>query len=124
LAEDNLVNQEIASAMLTHMGCLVDVVSDGVQALEALTREHYDLVFMDCQMPELDGYEATKAIRAEETRSAPSSRLPIIALTAHAMAGDRELCLAAGMDDYLAKPFNLEQLRAVLDKWLLPLDVA
>ena len=124
LAEDNLVNQEIASAMLTHMGCLVDVVSDGVQALEALTREHYDLVFMDCQMPELDGYEATKAIRAGESGAAGPSRLPIIALTAHAMAGDRELCLAAGMDDYLAKPFNLEQLREILDKWLLPKEVA
>jgi two-component system, sensor histidine kinase len=124
LAEDNLVNQEVASAMLTHIGCLVDVVSDGLQALDALSRNRYDLVFMDCQMPELDGYEATRTIRAEEAQATPTSRLPIIALTAHAMAGDRELCLAAGMDDYLSKPFNLEQLRAILDKWLLPGEMA
>jgi signal transduction histidine kinase/HPt (histidine-containing phosphotransfer) domain-containing protein/ActR/RegA family two-component response regulator len=119
LAEDNLVNQEIASAMLAHIGCLVDVVSDGLQALDALTRNRYDLVFMDCQMPELDGYEATRAIRAEEALSTPASRLPIIALTAHAMAGDRDLCLAAGMDDYLSKPFTKVQLQKILAKWLV-----
>jgi PAS domain S-box-containing protein len=124
LAEDNLVNQEIALAMLTHIGCLVDVVSDGLQALEALARNTYDLVFMDCQMPALDGYEATKAIRAKESVSTSASHLPIIALTAHAMQGDRDLCLAAGMDDYLAKPFNMEQLREMLDKWLLSKEVA
>jgi PAS domain S-box-containing protein len=122
LAEDNLVNREVALAMLTQLGCLVDVVSDGRKALEALAHNQYDLVFMDCQMPEIDGYEATRAIRAEESRSTSASRLPIIALTAHAMDGDRDLCLAAGMDDYLTKPFKTEQLQEILDRWLLQRD--
>jgi CheY-like chemotaxis protein len=118
LAEDNPVNQEVASAMLAHIGCQVDVVSDGRKALEALDRFRYNLIFMDCQMPEIDGYEATRAIRAREAMSETASRLPIIALTAHAMEGDREACLSAGMDDYLSKPFTKEQLQKVLEKWL------
>ncbi len=120
LVEDNPVNQDVALTMLEFMGCQVETVYDGRQALRALARTTYDLVLMDCQMPEMDGFEATKVIRAQEA-AAPSttrSRLPIIALTANAMLEDRERCLAAGMDDYLSKPFSQEALRQVLSRWL------
>lgn len=140
LAEDNLVNQEVAVAMLEGLGCSVDMVTNGQEVLAAISRSSYDLVLMDCQMPEMDGFEATKAIRAREaerdvkrrTMSAkwhtdPSafslqppafSRLPIIALTANAVEGDREQCLAAGMDDYLSKPFTQIQLGTMLKRWV------
>ncbi len=118
VAEDNPINQEVTSAMLTLIGCRVDVVSDGRQALAALAGTQYDLVFMDCQMPEMDGYEATTAIRAKEATGVPGARTLIIAVTAHAMEGDRDFCLAAGMDDYLTKPFNMEKLQAILARWL------
>jgi signal transduction histidine kinase/CheY-like chemotaxis protein len=124
LVEDNRVNQEVGRAMLRKLGCEVDVAEDGRVGLEAAFAKHYDIVMMDCQMPNMDGFEATAAIRARESqleaaggRSA-ARRIPIIALTANAMKGDRERCLAAGMDDYLAKPFNKEQLEALLDRWL------
>ncbi len=120
LVEDNPVNQDVALTMLEFMGCQVETVYDGHQALRALARTTYDLVLMDCQMPEMDGFEATKVIRAQEAAapSATRSRLPIIALTANAMREDRERCLAAGMDDYLSKPFSQEALRQVLSRWL------
>ena len=123
LAEDNLVNQVVVQNMLESIGCSVELVSNGLEAVEALSRNSYDLVFMDCQMPEMDGYRATKFIREREDaqRSEDNgkiSHVPIIALTAHALPGDREKCLSAGMDDYIPKPFRKEQLRAVLQKWL------
>jgi len=124
LAEDNLVNQEVTRAMLESGGCQVTVVSTGQEVLEALSRAAYDLVLLDCQMPVLDGFAATRAIREREAAAPPTpnslspTHIPVIALTAYAMKGDRELCLNAGMDDYLSKPFTQEQLWAVLHRWL------
>ncbi len=118
LAEDNLVNQELARIMLEKMGCAVAVVSDGVTAVSAVTvpTPAYDLVLMDCQMPELDGFAATSRIRTWE-RAQGTRHLPIVALTANALQGDRERCLRAGMDDYLSKPFNEQGLYALLQRW-------
>jgi signal transduction histidine kinase/CheY-like chemotaxis protein/HPt (histidine-containing phosphotransfer) domain-containing protein len=124
LAEDNEVNQEVAVGMLEALGCRVRVASSGEEALECLGSDVFDLVFMDCQMPTMDGFAATRAIRAreadEEAGGRDSERLPIIALTAHAMQGDRQECLDAGMDDYLSKPFTKESLRQMLEKWVEP----
>ncbi len=120
LAEDNAVNLEIALAMLKKLGCRVDTVVDGSAAVTAIGQTSYDLILMDCQMPQLDGLAATALIRKHEAAKNAGRRVPIIALTANAMAGDREDCIAAGMDDYLSKPFNLEQLRAKLANWLHP----
>ncbi len=117
LAEDNLVNQKFARAILEGFGLAVDVASNGRQVLEALGRKPYDLILMDCQMPEMDGYEASLRIRQNEAE-AGNSHIPIIAVTAHAMEGDRELCFSAGMDDYLSKPFKSKQLAEVLDRRL------
>jgi PAS domain S-box-containing protein len=118
LAEDNLVNQEVGRLMLESLDCLVDVVEHGGLAAEAVFRNSYDIIFMDCQMPKVDGYEATKMIRKEEQQTSEKKRrIPIVALTAHAMEGDRISCIEAGMDDYLAKPFNATQIRDILQKW-------
>jgi signal transduction histidine kinase/CheY-like chemotaxis protein len=125
LAEDNPVNQDVAVSMLELFGCQVDIANSGQEALDAIQRMQYDLVLMDCQMPEMDGFEATKVIRSQEAATPTSlsrPRLPIIALTANAMSGDRERCFAAGMDDYVSKPFTQEKLRAVLSRWLLQTD--
>ncbi len=125
LAEDNLINQEVAKLMLLGLGLSVDVVSNGLQAIEELSRNTYTVVLMDCQMPEMDGYDASRKIREYEASSFPGNtktHIPIIALTAHAMKGYRELCIAAGMDDYLPKPFNREQLAEALGRWLLPAE--
>ncbi len=118
LVEDNKVNQMVASKMLTGMGLTVDLAENGEKALAALAENRYDLVLMDCQMPVLDGYEATRAFRSQEPQG--EKRLPIIAMTANAMAGDRQKCLDAGMDDYLAKPVKKELLRKLLGQWLTP----
>lgn len=116
LAEDNAINQAVAVDMLESLQCQVDVVSNGREVLEALSQRAYDVILMDCQMPEIDGLEATRTIRAQEASG--GAHLPIIALTAHALQGDRDKCLAAGMDDYLSKPFSYEQLQAMLARWL------
>ncbi|MCP4700826.1 MAG: response regulator [Gammaproteobacteria bacterium] len=117
LAEDNPVNQQVAKIMLGHFGCRVTVAVNGAKAVKALENEAYDLIFMDCQMPEMDGFDATRAIRKQEQTS-PSGHIPIIALTAYTMGGDREQCLDAGMDDYLGKPFSKVQLLGILSKWI------
>jgi CheY-like chemotaxis protein/HPt (histidine-containing phosphotransfer) domain-containing protein len=115
VAEDNEVNQLVIETMLAKRGFHVDVAGDGAEALAKLAHGEYAVVFMDCQMPNVDGYEATGRIRAQER---DGRRLPVIAMTAHAMAGDRERCLTAGMDDYLSKPLRPEALDAVLERWL------
>jgi CheY-like chemotaxis protein/HPt (histidine-containing phosphotransfer) domain-containing protein len=104
--------------MLDILDCEAEVVTNGREVLTALSRHPYDLILMDCQMPGMDGFEATRAIRREEAKSGSTPRTVIIALTANAMEGDRERCLSAGMDDYLGKPFTIEQLRRVLGQWL------
>jgi len=115
VAEDNLVNQKIAMMLLEKLGHQADVVANGLEAIDSLTRQEYDLVLMDVQMPELDGIEATKRIRSEFTTN---NQPTIIAVTANAMNGDKEKCLEAGMDDYLAKPVTLQSLEKSLSKWL------
>jgi signal transduction histidine kinase/DNA-binding response OmpR family regulator/HPt (histidine-containing phosphotransfer) domain-containing protein len=119
LAEDNEVNQRIAVKLLERMGCRVDVAVNGQRALDALETMRYDLILMDCQMPEMDGFEATRAIR---TREGDGRRTPIVAMTANAMAGDRERCLEAGMDGYLTKPVRPDELTATLSQWLPPVE--
>ena len=117
LVEDNRVNQEVAKDLLEIFGCEVDVAQNGAQALEALKKTSYDLTLMDCQMPVMDGYDATRAIRQHESEHG-RERAVIVALTAHAMEGDRDQCLAAGMDDYLSKPFEFVEFRRTLGRWL------
>ena len=117
LVEDNLVNQEVVIAMLHNLGISPQVAQNGKEGLDRMLHETFDLVLMDCQMPLMDGFEATDHWRAYEKQH-HLPELPIIALTANAIIGDRELCLAAGMSDYLSKPFNLEQLAATLARWI------
>ena len=112
LAEDHPVNQEVALAMLQELGCSAEIVENGRDAVQAVGRAAFDVVLMDCQMPEMDGYEATALIRAREQEG--GLHTPIVALTANAMEGDRERCLASGFDEYLAKPYKLEQLQSLL----------
>jgi len=117
VVEDHPVNQTIIRAMLARMGCAIEMADNGVQALSAFEKNTYDLVLMDCQMPEMDGFDTTRAIRAREALNPTMGRVPVIALTALAMLGDAERCLAAGMDDYLTKPLQLEQLSAKMQRW-------
>jgi PAS domain S-box-containing protein len=117
LAEDNKINQRVASRMLEKMGYFVDVVADGREAVAAWERGGYDAILMDCQMPEMDGYAATREIRCRENGAA---RIPIVALTAHAMKGADNACFAAGMDFYVTKPVDSDQLRKCLEKALAP----
>jgi PAS domain S-box-containing protein len=117
LAEDNGVNQVVARNMLKALGCSYDIVPNGEEALRAIERERYHIVLMDCQMPVMDGYAATRAIRELEQREA-RTRTPVVALTANALVGDAEQCLASGMDDHLAKPYTRKQLGSMLARWL------
>ena len=123
LAEDNPVNQEVAINMLELLGCRVAAVADGEAVLRAIGANRFDLILMDCQMPTMDGYEATRQIRAHEANNG-GAHVPIVALTSNAMKGDREICLAAGMDDYLSKPFTQRQLADMLLHWLTPAPAA
>jgi signal transduction histidine kinase/CheY-like chemotaxis protein len=119
LIEDHPINQEVGKAMLEQIGCSVELAANGKVALDLYSYKSYDLLLMDCQMPEMDGYEATRAIRKRETaQNNGKRRVPIIALTAHALEGDREKSFEAGMDDHLSKPFTLDQLSGVLAKHL------
>ncbi len=115
VVEDNRVNQLVAVRALEKLGFNVDVVSNGIDALEAIDRSHYAVVLMDCQMPEMDGFQATREIRRRQNGE---TRLPVIALTTMSNDDDRKRCLAAGMDDYLHKPFQVDDLISVLDRWI------
>jgi two-component system sensor histidine kinase/response regulator len=117
VAEDNAVNVKVVTRMLAKFGCRVDVAADGREAVELYGQLPYDLVFMDCQMPEMDGFEATAEIRRLENGG---PRIPIVALTANAMAGDRERCLTAGMDDFVSKPIKEAELAQALARWIAP----
>jgi signal transduction histidine kinase/DNA-binding NarL/FixJ family response regulator/HPt (histidine-containing phosphotransfer) domain-containing protein len=118
VAEDYLANQILVSRFLENFGCHVTMTNNGAEAIEALKRQNYDLIFMDCQMPVMDGYQAATQIRAIEREANPVKRMPIIALTAHALAGDKAKCLDAGMDEWVTKPFTRKDLNEVLQKWL------
>jgi two-component system, sensor histidine kinase and response regulator len=127
VAEDNPVNLDIATRILETMGCNVVGAKNGAVAAGLLAREKFDLVFMDCEMPEMGGLEATKLARNFETsqsQGAPYRRVPIIALTSHALDDVRQKCLAAGMDDLIAKPFSIAKLRDTLHRWIADLESA
>jgi CheY-like chemotaxis protein len=114
VAEDNIVNQKVATMMLQSLGCRVEVAANGREAIRMLDSLPFDVIFMDCEMPEMDGYEATAEIRR---RSDAKANLPIIAVTAKATQGDRDYCLQAGMDDYISKPVKPGDFRAALERW-------
>jgi CheY-like chemotaxis protein len=114
VAEDNPFNQKVARLILERMGLRVDMAASGGEAVQMMTILSYDMVFMDCQMPEMDGYETTRTIRR---LGGPAACTPIVAMTAHALFGDRERCLAAGMDDYMSKPVRPDLIHAMLARW-------
>jgi CheY-like chemotaxis protein len=115
VAEDNMVNQRIASRLLEKLGCKVDVVANGKEAVEMIAGIDYDMVLMDVMMPEMDGFKATGEVRREDR---PHHRVPIVAMTANAMQGDRERCLEAGMNDYVSKPVHSADLQRILQHWV------
>jgi two-component system sensor histidine kinase/response regulator len=117
IAEDNIVNQKVVLAILKKLDYQADAVSNGKEALAALRNGSYDLVLMDCQMPEMDGYEAAALIR-EPQSGVCNHQIPIIALTAHTIKGDRDKCLAGGMNDYISKPVKASTVADALEKWL------
>ncbi|MDR1309683.1 MAG: response regulator [Deltaproteobacteria bacterium] len=117
LTEDNEVNQLVASRILNNAGFRVDIAKNGLEAVQMVQDQKYDLVLMDIQMPEMDGLTAARTIRALPGQDA----LPIVAMTAHAMSGDRELSLAAGMNDHVSKPINISELFTALLKWIPPM---
>ena len=117
VAEDNPVNQEVTREYLKNLGCNVEVVANGLEAVAALERTSYDLILMDCQMPEMDGFEATAMLRLKEQQQNQKRRTPVIAVTANAFEGEMERCLESGMDDYISKPFNQDELREILQRW-------
>jgi hypothetical protein len=114
VVDDIETNRRVAGHMLRRIGCTFDLVDGGSAALAALAENHYDVVLMDCQMPDMDGYETTAEIRSRE---AGGARIPIVAMTANAMAGDRIRCLEAGMDDYLSKPVQPAAVAAAVERW-------
>jgi two-component system sensor histidine kinase/response regulator len=114
VAEDNRINQMVALGLLQKLGYAADLAANGMEVLDAMKRTAYDIIFMDCQMPELDGYETTRRIRAEQRVHIPR----IIAMTANAIRGEEERCLEAGMDDYLSKPVRIDELRAAIERWV------
>ena len=120
VAEDNATNQKLVVRLLERRGCRVDVAADGKEAVEMWSRLPYDVILMDCQMPEMDGYEATAEIRRRESNGPPKRRTPIVALTASTMQGDSEKCLAAGMDDFISKPVQVEDLHRAIQRWTSP----
>ncbi|MBN2343027.1 MAG: response regulator [Deltaproteobacteria bacterium] len=122
LAEDNITNQKVALGLLKKLGYRADAVNDGEEAVQALRDRYYDLVLMDVQMPRMDGYDATRKIRDKDIRELFNPKVPIIAMTAHAMEGDREKCINAGMDDYISKPIDPGRLEEVVTKWLYKTD--
>jgi len=115
IVEDTLQNQRLLKSMLNRLGYKADAVHNGQEALDLLAKQAYDLVLMDCKMPVLDGYEATRRLRQMESEGAHTI---VIGVTANAMDGDREQCLEAGMDDYLSKPFRLQEITDLIQKWL------
>lgn len=118
VAEDNRINQLYLVELIQYFGCKVDLVENGEEALAAIKRHRYDLVLMDCQMPEMDGLTATAEVRKLEKSGQQTGRVPIVAITANALQGDLERCLEAGMDDYVSKPIESHRLQEVLAKWL------
>ena len=117
MVEDNAVNQLVAEGTVTKLGFQVDIVANGAEALAAIAASCYSAVLMDCHMPVMDGFEATRRIRSREEVGA--RRIPILAMTASVMDEDRNRCLASGMDDYLTKPINLKTLDAMLESWII-----
>ena len=116
VVEDNRINQQVAQGRLETMGFSVSLAANGEEALELMRESEFDLVFMDCQMPVMDGFQATMKLRKMEVDG--NRRTPVVAMTAHVMAGDREACMRAGMDDYIAKPFKIEEIKRVMERWL------
>ena len=116
VAEDNAVNQKVILFVLAKAGHFLEFANDGIEVMQKIKENSYDLILMDCQMPNLDGLKATQRIRANEALN-QDQRIPIVALTANAMVGDRERCLAVGMDDFLAKPFKPDEIKQKITLW-------